>query len=118
MKKSELKQLIKEALTNETLEAMEPIDEIGMFTIVKKPRKGMKMEDMLQEVSIYDSIMKEEIEGAYLNKSAARKAAKEALKQHEVRMNELKREMEEYRTSKKEIEEKRNKAKELIMKLK
>ena len=117
MKKSELKYIIKEALEATTMEMIEPIDEIGTFMIVKKPKKGMAMEDMLQEVSIYDSIMKEEIIMATTNKSAARKRAKEALKEYEMQKNTLKKEMEEYRAAKKAIEEKKTKAKELINKL-
>ncbi len=62
MKKSELKYIIKEALEATTMEMVEPIDEIGTFMIVKKPKRGMAMEDMMQEVSIYDSIMKELLE--------------------------------------------------------
>ena len=117
MKKSELKYIIKEALEATTMEMIEPIDEIGTFMIVKKPKKGMAMEDMMQEVSIYDSIMKEEIIMATTNKSAARKRAKEALKEYEMQKNTLKKEMEEYRAAKKAIEEKKTKAKELINKL-
>ena len=117
MKKSELKYIIKEALEATTMEMVEPIDEIGTFMIVKKPKRGMAMEDMLQEVSIYDSIMKEEIIMATTNKSAARKRAKEALKEYEMQKTALKNEMEGYRSAKKDIEEKKTKAKELINKL-
>ena len=117
MKKSELKYIIKEALEATTMEMVEPIDEIGTFMIVKKPKRGMAMEDMMQEVSIYDSIMKEEIIMATTNKSAARKRAKEALKEYEMQKTALKKEMEEYRRAKKAIEEKKTKAKELINKL-
>ena len=117
MKKSELKYIIKEALEATTMEMVEPIDEIGNFMIVKKPKRGMAMEDMMQEVSIYDSIMKEEIIMATTNKSAARKRAKEALKEYEMQKTALKNEMEGYRSAKKDIEEKKTKAKELINKL-
>ena len=117
MKKSELKYIIKEALEATTMEMIEPIDEIGTFMIVKKPKKGMAMEDMMQEVSIYDSIMKEEIIMATTNKSAARKRAKEALKEYEIQKTALKKEMEEYRMAKEAIAEKKAKAKELIEKL-
>ena len=117
MKKSELKYIIKEALEATTMEMVEPIDEIGTFMIVKKPKRGMAMEDMMQEVSIYDSIMKEEIIMATTNKSAARKRAKEALKEYEVQKTALKKEMEEYRMAKEAIAEKKAKAKELINKL-
>jgi hypothetical protein len=123
MKKSELKNLIKEALEAEiketTMEMMEPDDQIGTFMIVKKPsRQCRTMEDMLQEVSIYDSIMKEEIIMATMDKSAARKRAKEALKEYEMAKKALQQEMEDYRAAKKAIEEKKKKAKETIMRLK
>lgn len=121
MKLAEFKKLIKEAIEEEktetTMEMMEPVDEIGTFMIVKKPRKGMTMEDMLQEVSIYDSIMKEEIIMATMDKSAARKRAKEALKEYEMAKEALMKEMEEFREAKKAIEDKKKKAKETIARL-
>lgn len=122
MKLSDFKKLIVEAIeekkTEATMEMMEPLDEIGTFMIVKKPRKGMTIEDMLQEVSIYDSIMKEEIIMATMDKSAARKRAKEALKEYDMAKEALMKEMEDYREAKKAIEEKKKKAKETIMRLK
>ena len=123
MKLTEFKKLIKEAIEEEkketTMEMMEPDDQIGTFMIVKKPsRQCRTMEDMLQEVSIYDSIMKEEIIMATMDKSAARKRAKEALKEYEMAKETLQKEMEEYREAKKAIEEKKKKAKETIMRLK
>jgi hypothetical protein len=123
MKLAEFKKLIKEAIEEETkettMEMMEPDDQIGTFMIVKKPsRQCRTMEDMLQEVSIYDSIMKEEIIMATMDKSAARKRAKEALKEYEMAKKTLQQEMEDYREAKKAIEEKKKKAKETIMRLK
>jgi hypothetical protein len=121
MKLTEFKKLIKEAVEEEkkeaTMEMMEPIDEIGTFVIVKKPKRGMTMEDMLQEVSIYDSIMKEEIIMATTNKPAARKCAKEAIKEYEIAKKALQQEMEDYREAKKAIEEKKKKARETIKRL-
>ena len=122
MKLAEFKKLIKEAIEEETkettMEMMEPVDEIGTFMIVKKPsRQCRTMEDMLQEVSIYDSIMKEEIIMATMDKSAARKRAKEALKEYEVAKEALMKEMKEFREAKKAIEDKKKKAKETIARL-
>lgn len=122
MKLAEFKKLIKEAIEEEkketTMEMMEPVDEIGTFMIVKKPsRQCRTMEDMLQEVSIYDSIMKEEIIMATMDKSAARKRAKEALKEYEMAKEALMKEMEEFREAKKAIEDKKKKAKETIARL-
>ena len=123
MKLTEFKKLIKEAIEEEkteaTMEIMEPTDEIGTFMIVRKPSGRCRtMEDILQEVTIYDSIIKEEIIMATTNKSAARKRAKEALKEYEVAKEALKKEMEEFREAKKAIEDKKKKAKETIMRLK
>jgi len=121
MKLTNFKKLIKEAIEEEkketTMEMMEPVDEIGTFMIVKKPRRGMTMEDMLQEVSIYDSIMKEEIIMATMDKSAARKRAKEALKEYDMAREALMKEMEDFREAKRAIEDKKKKAKETIARL-
>ena len=120
MKKSELKNLIKEALEAETIEMKEPYNEIGEIILVMKPKRGMSMDDMVRPASIYDQIDMNEISGAYTsnNKSAARKAAKLAMKEYEMQKEALKREMDEYRAAKDAIAEKKAKAKELIMKLK
>jgi hypothetical protein len=120
MKKSVLKSLIKEALEAETMEMKEPYNEIGEIILVMKPRRGMSMDDMVRPASIYDQIDMNEIAGAYTsnNKSAARKAAKLAMKEYEMQKEALKREMDEYRAAKDAIAEKKAKAKELIMKLK
>jgi len=122
MKLSDFKKLIIEAIEDEkketTMEIMEPDDQIGTFMIVKKPSGQCRtMEDILQEVSIYDSIMKEEIIMATTNKSAARKRAKEALKEYEEAKKTLQKEMEEFREAKKAIEDKKEKAKKTIMRL-
>lgn len=120
MKKSVLKSLIKEALEAETMEMQEPYNEIGEIILVMKPKRGMSMDDMVRPASIYDQIDMNEIAGAYTsnNKSAARKAAKLAMKEYEMQKEALKREMDEYRAAKDAIAEKKAKAKELIMKLK
>jgi predicted patatin/cPLA2 family phospholipase len=55
---------------------------------------------------------------ATMDKSAARKRAKEALKEYEMAKKALQQEMEDYRAAKKAIEEKKKKAKETIMRLK
>ena len=122
MKLSDFKKLIVEAIEEKkreaTMEMMEPTDDIGTFMIVRKPSGRCRtMEDILQEVSIYDSIMKEEIIMATMDKSAARKRAKEALKDYEAQKEALKKEMGEFREAKKAIEEKKKKAKETIMRL-
>jgi hypothetical protein len=119
MKKSVLKSLIKEALEAETMEIVEPYNEIGEIILVMKPKRGMSMDDMIRPASIYDQIDMNEIAGAYMagNKTAARKHAKEALKEYEAQKEALMKEMEEYRAAKEAIEDKKKKAKELIEKL-
>jgi len=119
MKKTALKQLIKEALEAETMEMKEPYNEIGEIILVMKPRKGMTMDDMIRPASIYDNIDMNEIAGAYMgsNKTTARKAAKEAMKAYEMQKEALQKEMEEFREAKKAIADKKAKARELIMKL-
>jgi hypothetical protein len=54
MKKSVLKSLIKEALEAETMEMVEPYNEIGEIILVMKPKRGMSMDDMVRPASIYD----------------------------------------------------------------
>jgi hypothetical protein len=74
---------------------------------------------MIRPASIFDTIDMNEIAGAYMagNKTAARKHAKEALKEYEAQKEALMKEMEEYRAAKEAIEDKKKKAKELIEKL-
>jgi hypothetical protein len=59
MKKSNLKQLIKEALEAETIEMVEPYNEVGDIILVMKPRNGMTMNDMIRTTSVYDDISKD-----------------------------------------------------------
>jgi formaldehyde-activating enzyme involved in methanogenesis len=120
MKKSVLKSLIKEALEAETIEMMEPYNEVGNIILVMKPRRGMSMDDMVRSASIYDDISMDNLSGVYMgnNMSEAKKAAKRALQEYEAQKEALQREMEEYRNAKEAIKEKKAKAKELIMKLK
>jgi hypothetical protein len=116
-----LRQLIKEAIEEEMVEEVfEPIDEIGPIVVVKKPKGKMAAEELIQEMSIYDSIIKEEILGAFMgnSKSKARSMAREAVKNYEQQQEALKAQMEEYRNAKKDVETKRKLAKETIGKLK
>jgi hypothetical protein len=119
MKKSNLKQLIKEALEAETIEMVEPYNEVGDIILVMKPRKGMSMDDMIRTTSVYDDISKDSLSGVYMgnNMSEAKKAAKMALKEYEDAKKALQKEMEEYRAAKEAIEAKKEKAKGLIEKL-
>ena len=119
MKKTALKQLIKEALEAETTEMKEPYNEIGDIILVMKPIRNMGMGEMIKKASIYDTINMNEIMGAYMgnNMSEAKKAAKEGMKAYEAQKKALQKEMEEFREAKKAIEDKKKRAKELIEKL-
>jgi hypothetical protein len=121
MKKSELKSLILEAIKEEMVEeANEPINEVGNVIVVKKPNGKLVAEDLIQEMSIYDSIMKEDVLGVFMenSKSKARQLAREAIKNYETQQEALKTQMEEFRKLKKEVADKRKIAKETIGKLK
>lgn len=95
-----------------------PIDEIGKFFVVKKPKKGMTKEDMVCESTVFDEIKMDETKGVYKNKSEANRHATEALKEYDMMMKEMEDAMEAFRGAKKEIEEKKAIAKEKIQKLK
>jgi hypothetical protein len=121
MKLSDFKQIIKEAIEEEMVEeAYEPINEIGEILVVKKPKGKMTAEELIQEMSIYDSIVKEEVLAVLPtnSKSKARKIATEAIKNYEMQQEALKTQMEEYRAAKKAVDDKRKLAKETIGKLK
>ena len=118
MKKSELRQLIREEIENITQEVYEPIDEMGKFYIVEKPRQGCKKEDIMREATAFDEIVKENTIGIYKQRSDANRAATEAIKEYETQLQELEGQMEEFRKHKSELEEKKKKAKETITRLK
>jgi len=114
MKKSDFKQIIKEAIEEES----GPIDEIGKFYAVMKPKKGSTKEDIMLEVDAFSSIPKGSCLGVYKGKSDASRKATEALLEYSRQLDELKAQMEAYRSTKADIAEKKEKAKELIKKLK
>ena len=99
-------------------EVYKPVDEIGKFFVVKKPKKGMTKEDIMYEATIFDNIIPEETQGVYKQKSDASRTATEAIKAYEAQLEEMESAMNEFRSAKKDIEEKKKIAKEKIMKLK
>ena len=120
MKLSAFKKIIKEAIEEEMVEEVfEPIDEIGPIVVVKKPKGKMTAEDLIQEMSIYDSIVKEDILAVLPgnSKSQARKIATEAVKNYETQQEALKTQMEEYRAAKQAVDDKRKLAKKTISQL-
>jgi hypothetical protein len=129
MKKSELRQIIKEeveSIVNETrTKDFEVVDEIGKFFVVTSPFKDDNKEDILFESDVFSfanqvrgGLKFEEVIGLYKNKSDANRIATEALKERDSQLDELKSSMEEFRNHKTETEDKKSKAKELIQKLK
>ena len=99
-------------------EAHNPVDEIGKFFVVKKPKKGMTKEEMVQEATVFDDIKREETLGVYKNKSEANRLASEALKGFEDQLKEVESSMEEIRKAKEEIKTKAQAAKDKINKIK
>ena len=99
------------------------VDEIGKFFVAKKPSsKNDKTEDLVVESSVLDfasnGFDNKTIIGIYKQKSDARRAATEAIKEYETTLKEMEDAMEEFRSAKKDIEEKKKLAKEKINKLK
>ena len=134
MKKSALRQLIKEALeetipvqeTEYTTKAFGITDDIGKFFVVEKP-KGEKnsVDDLMFEGDVFyfanqirGGLDFKDVIGIYKQKSDARRAATEALKEYETQLDELKSSMDDFRTHKNDLEEKKARAKELIRKMK
>jgi hypothetical protein len=124
--------LLRENLEEETMEIKEIItknyevvDEVGKFFVVSKPGTKSKKEEILFEADpfslaerIKNGLTYENIMGMYKNKSDASRTATEALKERDIRIDELKSSMDDFREAKKGIDEKKNKAQELIKKLK
>jgi len=118
MKLNQLRQLIKEELEEIQKEEHTPIDEVGKFFVVRKPKGKMTKEDMVYEATVFDEIKKEETEGVYKNKSEANRHATESLKEYEGRLKEIENAMNEFREAKKGINDKKKAARDIIEKLK
>lgn len=109
---------IKEAETN-------MVDEIGKFFVVEKPkRKDDKVDDIVFESTVTyfanqvrGGLNEKDVLGIYKQKSDARRAATEALKEFETTLKEMEDAMEAFRGAKKDIEEKRKTAAEKVKSL-
>ncbi len=107
-------------------ESFDVIDEIRKFFIVEKPKnKNSTIEDIVFESDVFHfanqirgGLKFEDIIGIYKQKSDARRAGMEALKEYEMQLKEMEDAMEAFRSAKKDIEEKKSAAKEKIQKLK
>ncbi len=87
MKLNQLRQLIKEELEAIQQEEYTPVDEVGKFFVVKKPKGKMTKEDMVYEATVFDEIKMDETKGVYKNKSEANRHATEVLKEYEMQLN-------------------------------
>ena len=102
------------------------VDEIGKFFVTEKPKsKEDKIEDLVFESTVLyfanqvrGGLEEKNVLGIYKQKSDARRAAADAIKEYETSLKEMEDAMEAFRTAKKDIEEKKTSAKEKIMKLK
>ena len=102
-----------------------PVDEIGKFFIVEKPDKNSEMDDVVYESTLADFALQvkgglelKDILGVYRQKSDARRAGTEALKQFQDSLKEMEDAMNEFREAKKSTEEKRKSAAEKVKALK
>jgi hypothetical protein len=132
MKLSQLRQLIKEELEEIvqerkfSTELFNVEDEIGKFFVVTKPKnKDTTIDDIVFESDVFyfanqirGGLNFENIIGLYKQKSDARRAGTEALKEYEMQLKEMEDAMSEFREAKKGIDEKKKAAREKIEKLK
>ena len=74
-----------------------PVDEVGKFFVVEKPKKNSEIEDVVWEcdlpmfaLQVKGGLEVKNILGVYKQKSDARKAGTEALKEYETQLKEMK----------------------------
>lgn len=102
------------------------VDEIGKFFVTEKPKsKEDKIEDLVFESTVLyfanqvrGGLKEENVLGIYKQKSDARRAAAEAIKEYETSLKEMEDAMNEFREAKNSIEEKRKLATEKVKALK
>jgi hypothetical protein len=118
MRLSDLRKLIVETISEEVLEEVKPIDEVGSFYVVEKPKKGSTKADIVKEMTVFDTIDPKSVLGVYAKSPAANRRASEAIKEMEKSIKELELSMNEFRDAKKGIDDKKKKAADLIKRLK
>ena len=102
------------------------VDEIGKFFVTEKPTlKNDTVDDLVFESTVSyfanqvrGGLDEKKVLGIYKQKSDARRAATEAIKEFETTLKEMEDAMTEFRNAKQTIEDKKKVAKEKIMKLK
>jgi hypothetical protein len=117
MRLSDLRKLIVEAISEDVLEEVKPVDEVGSFYVVMKPKKGSTKADIVKEMTVFDDIDPKSVLGVYAKSPAANKRASEAIKEMEKSIKELELSMNEFRDAKKGIDEKKKRAADIIKKL-
>ena len=117
MRLSDLRKLIVETISEEVLEEVKPIDEVGSFYVVEKPKKGSTKADIVKEMTVFDEIDPKSVLGVYAKSPAANKRATEAIKEMEKHVKDLELSMNEFRDAKNGIDEKKKRAADLIKKL-
>ena len=117
MKLSDLRKLIVEAISEDVLEEVKPVDEVGSFYVVEKPKKGQTNAAIVKEMTVFDEIDPKSVLGVYAKSPAANKRATEAIKEMETHVKDLELSMNEFRDAKNGIDEKKKRAADLIKKL-
>ena len=117
MRLSDLRKLIVETISEEVLEEVKPIDEVGSFYVVEKPKKGSTKADIVKEMTVFDNIDPKSVLGVYAKRPAANQKASEAIKEMEASIKDLESSMNDFRDAKKGINEKKKRAADIIKKL-
>ena len=117
MKKSELKQLIREAIeevkpkVEEAKEDFAPeVDEIGSFWIVEKPSTSATLDDICFECEniaylinqVRGGLSEKDIKGVFFKEAKAKKLAEKLLKERDNKKEEVKQAAEAYKKMKEE----------------
>jgi vacuolar-type H+-ATPase subunit I/STV1 len=119
MKKSELKQLIREAIEEVKPKVEEEVinegfapetDEVGEFWVVEKPSTSTTLDDICFKCEnvmyfarqVVGGLKPEDIKGVFINENKAKKLAEKLLKERDKKKDEVKKATEAYKKMKEE----------------
>jgi DNA-directed RNA polymerase beta' subunit len=119
MKKSELKQLIREAIEEVKPKVEEEVinegfapetDEVGEFWVVEKPSTSTTLDDICFKCEnvmyfarqVVGGLKPEDIKGVFINENKAKKLAEKLLKERDKKKDEVKKAAEAYKKMKEE----------------
>jgi vacuolar-type H+-ATPase subunit I/STV1 len=119
MKKSELKQLIREAIEEVKPKVEEEVinegfapetDEVGEFWVVEKPSTSTTLDDIYFKCEnvmyfarqVVGGLKPEDIKGVFINENKAKKLAEKLLKERDKKKDEVKKATEAYKKMKEE----------------